>query len=412
MAAGPVKIKEVRAGEICYNIGLSMKTIELPFKVKKAILACGADMKGAFALAKGDTAYLFEGFGDLSDLDNFTRYEEAIRAAQEKLKITPKIVVCDLHPNYFSTQFARKNRDRHHFSGRRANRKIVPVPIFQVQHHEAHIAGAIVDNDIKGDVLGVAFDGTGYGQDGNIWGGEFFTGNAKKLKRIAHLEYIPMPGGEVCVREPWRMAASCLYSAFGENFLKLKIDFVERIYKKKWAALKKMVDRKINSPLTSSMGRFFDAAACLILNKDISGFEAELPIELERISEKGIDDAYDSACAAKIIKGVVRDIENKAVARIISAKFHNSIAGMILNMAKKAKIKKVVLSGGVFQNKYLADRAMKLLSENDFKVYGHKNIETNDSGIPIGQIAIANARRNTQYTIRNTREAITRRKCA
>lgn len=370
-----------------------MKTIKLPFRVKKPILACGADMKGAFALAKGDTAYLFDGFGDLSDLNNFTRYEKAVRASKKKLNIKSQVIVCDLHPGYFSTQFAvsYKNRDRHHFFGRTADRKM-SVPIFQVQHHKAHIASAIADNAVKGEVLGVAFDGTGFGADGNIWGGEFFIGNAKRLKRVAHLEYIPMQGGEMCIKEPWRMAASYLYAAFGNDFLKLKIDFVKDIDKKRWAVMKEMIDKKINLPLTSSMGRLFDAAACLILNKHISNFEAELPMALERIATPAIGDSYDFDSSTKIIKGVVWDLEKGIDLSMISAKFHNSIAELILKAAKKAKMKKIVLSGGVFQNRYLKGRAVKLLGKNDFEVYAHLNVETNDSGIPIGQIAIANAR--------------------
>ena len=344
-----------------------MKTIELPFKVKQPILACGADMKGAFALAKGRDAYLFDGFGDLSDLDNFTRYEKAVGGAEKKLNIRPQIVACDLHPGYFSTQFA-ENRDS---------------DPFKVQHHEAHIASAIIDNGISGEVLGAAFDGTGYGPDGNIWGGEFFTGNAKSFERIAHLKYIPMPGGEACIKEPWRMAASYLYSVFGS---------VKGYDKKRWAILKNMIDRKINSPLTSSMGRLFDAAGSIILNKEKASFEAELPIALEKMAATDIDDSYRSDDSADIIKGIIRDIEKKVAAGIISAKFHNSIAAMILSAAKRSKMKNVLLSGGVFQNRYLKDRAIRLLSSNDFKVYTHSNIETNDSGIPIGQVSIANAR--------------------
>jgi hydrogenase maturation protein HypF len=383
-----------------------MRTIKLPFRVKRPILACGADMKGAFALARSDKAYLFDGFGDLSDLDNYTRYENAVRETEKRLKIKPEMVVCDLHPGYFSTQFAGKNRDRHHFSGRTAGRKIVSVPIFQAQHHEAHIASAIIDNDIKGEVLGVAFDGTGYGTDGKIWGGEFFAGNAKKFKRVAHLEYLPMPGGEMCIKEPWRMAASYIYAALKnrDGFI-----FSGRSSDKKNEPvpifpifLFQMIEKNINSPMTSSMGRLFDAVGSLVLNKELSGFEAELPIELEKIVDKderghyGFEfkkrDGPDSIDVSKAIKGILKDLNNKVPRPKISAKFHNSIAEIILSAAKKAKIKKVVLSGGVFQNKYLVDRTVKLLNQNSFKTYVHRNVQTNDSGIPIGQIAIANAR--------------------
>ena len=377
-----------------------MKKLTLPFRVRKPILACGADLKGAFALAKGYKTYLFEGFGDLSDLDNFTRYEKAIHAAGKKLNIRPKIIVCDLHPDYFSTQFAKSY-----------TQYAVRTTLYEIQHHEAHIASAIIDNDIKGEVLGSAFDGTGYGTDGNIWGSEFFTGKIGSLKRIAHLEYVPMPGGEMCVKEPWRMAASYLYSVFGGRFLKLKINFVKEIDKRKWVVLKDMIDKKINSPLASSMGRFFDAAGSIILNKRLASFEAELPIELERIADASIDDSYNSANSAEVIKGVVRDIENRRAVSVVSAKFHNSIADMIVRMAKKAKIKQIVLSGGVFQNIYLVNRVVKLLNKNNFKVYTHSNVETNDSGIPLGQIAIANFLIPKSYSL-HPKMANARRVCA
>ena len=343
------------------------------------MLACGADMKGAFALARGDTAYLFDGFGDLSELDNFTRYEKAVKTAETILKIKPKIIVCDIHPGYFSARFAEN-----------LQLKTYGLQLYKVQHHEAHIAGAIADNRIKGDVLGVAFDGTGYGSDGNIWGGEFFKGGIKNFKRVAHLDYIPMPGAEACIKEPWRMAASYLYSAFGGGFLRLNIDLVRGIDKKKWAVLKTMIDKKVNSPLTSGMGRFFDAAGSLILNKKFAEFEAQLPVELEKIAADDIDDGYGADNSAGIIKGMVKDIEKKAPASIISAKFHNSIAEMILAAAKKIRMKKVVLSGGVFRNKYLIKRTAGVLANNGFMVYTNLKVETNDSGIPIGQIAITN----------------------
>jgi len=358
-----------------------MKTIELPFTVKRPILACGADMKGAFALAKDRDAYLFDGFGDLSDLDNYARYGKAVRAAEKKLKIYSQAVVCDLHPGYFSTQFAQN-----------FTQYAVRCTLYEVQHHEAHIASAIVDNDIKGDVLGVAFDGTGYGSDGKIWGGEFFVGSAKKFKRVAHLSYIPMPGGDMAIREPWRMAASYIYSASGD---------VKCYDKNRWAILKRMVEKNINSPMTSSVGRLFDAAGSLILNKELSRFEAELPMELEKIVDKNESGHYDfefkkndivSIDMSKTIRGILKDQAKKISKSTIAAKFHNTVALMVLNIAKEFNIKDVVLSGGVFQNKFLSRKTQELLRGNGFKVYSHSNVETNDLGIPLGQIAITNAR--------------------
>lgn len=363
-----------------------MKEIKLPFIVKKAVLACGADLKGAFALAKGDRAFLFDGFGDLSQLDNFERYEKAVKAAIVKTGIRPKVVACDLHPGYFSTRFAEN------------------LQPFKVQHHEAHVASAIVDHAIKGDVIGVAFDGTGFGLDGNIWGGEFFVGNARKLERAAHLEYISMPGGEAAIREPWRMASAYLYKALGRDFLKLNIDFVKELDKKRWAVIRRMADKKLNSPLTSSMGRLFDAVGSIVLSRQRADLEAELPVILERIASRRTDEAYSFTIkadkgmniiqASQVVKSVTSDLAKKTDTAVISAKFHNAVADMILKVAlairKRSDVSTLVLSGGVFQNSYLTGRTAIMLEERGFKVYTHKRVATTDSGIPIGQLAIAN----------------------
>lgn len=372
-----------------------MKIIELPFNVKRPILACGADMKGAFALAEGSKANLFEGFGDLADPANLTKYENSIRRQIKALKIEPEVIVCDLHPGYFSTQFAQAFTDR--------SRKSV---LFKVQHHEAHAASAIVDSGIKGDVIGVAFDGTGYGLDGNIWGGEFFVGDLRQMKRAAHFEYIPMPGAEAAIREPWRMAVSYLYRIFGRKFLSLKIDLINRLDEKQAIALTAMIDKSINSPLTSSAGRFFDAVGSLVLSKEKAAFEAELPIELEKMALEFCRDKYDFGIESKkdgiiikfsnTLRGIVKDLSLKADPLTISGKFHNTIADVIsdvsMKLRKKYRINKVVLTGGVFQNKFLTGRAVELLKKQKFDVYTHLNVSTNDSGIPIGQIAIARAR--------------------
>lgn len=372
-----------------------MKIIELPFRIKRPILACGADMKGAFALAEGSKANLFEGFSDLADPANLTKYENSIRRQIRALKIEPEVIVCDLHPGYFSTQFAESYRP-----------STIDYRLCKVQHHEAHVASAIVDSGVKGGVIGIAFDGTGYGLDGNIWGGEFFVGDLRQMKRAAHFEYIPMPGAEAAIKEPWRMAVSYLYKTYGRKFLGLKIDFINRLDKKQTAALTAMIDKDINSPLTSSAGRFFDAVGSLVLAKEKAAFEAELPIELEKMALELCRDKYDFAIESKkdgiivnfsdTLREIVRDLSLKADLLTISGKFHNTIAGVIsdvsMRLRKKYRINKVALTGGVFQNKFLTGRAVELLEKNKFNVYTHSNVSTNDSGIPIGQIAIARAR--------------------
>ena len=360
---------------------LMTRRIRLPFKVKRPILACGADLKGAFAMARGNEAVLVDGFGDLADLDNFTRYEKAVKAELKKMRIKPGIVACDLHPGYFSTRFAETLHP-------------IPCTLYPVQHHEAHVASAIVDNAIKGRVIGVAFDGTGFGHDGNIWGGEFFVGDLRKLRRAAHLDYIAMPGGDKAVLQPWRMGASYLY-----NIKNRRSPF------KKQKLVETMISANINSPLTSSMGRLFDAVGSLVFAREDIVKEAELPMELERIVIPS-EDKYGFSLkkrpdgtiidASKIIEGVMKDLSKRSGKGSISAKFHNTISDIIVTvcaeLSKRFNIKKVVLTGGVFQNRYLSERAAGLLKRKGFTVYRHSGVPANDSGIPIGQIAIAEAR--------------------
>jgi hydrogenase maturation protein HypF len=373
-----------------------MKIIDLPFKVKKPILACGADLKGAFALAKSDRAYLFEGFGDLGEVDNFARYEKAVKAQTKKLEIEPEVIACDLHPAYFSTQFAEN-----------LQLTTCRLRLFKIQHHEAHIASAITDNRLKGDVIGAAFDGAGYGTDGNIWGGEFFIGNIGKFKRAGHFSYMPMPGGDAAVMEPWRIAVSYLYKIFGRKLLDLKIDLIKKLDRHDVRIIEDMIDKKINSPLMSSAGRFFDAVGSIILSKKGAEFEAELPIALEKMALELCSDSYGFDIRlkdgmreidfSKTVRGIVRGLSSgKSDPMTSASKFHNTVAEVIADMSaalKKAyKINKVVLSGGVFQNKFLAKRGRALLEKRGFSVYTNSTISTNDAGIPIGQIAIANAR--------------------
>lgn len=372
-----------------------MKIIQLPLKVNRPILACGADLKGAFALAKGSKAYLYEGFGDLADADNLHRYETAVRRAERKLKIKPAVIACDDHPGYFSGRFAEVH-----------GLELMIPDLYGVQHHEAHVASVIVEHSIGGKIIGVAFDGTGYGLDGNIWGGEFFTGGIKGFTRRAHFDYMPMPGADAAVREPWRMAVSYLYKAFGGDIHRIKIPLIKNIPAKKLSAVINMIDSGINSPVTSSAGRLFDAVASIVLRRDISRFEAELPIALEKMAGDNVDEGYpfDIVSGGKaltigtsdLIKSVVRDISDNVKPSEISAKFHNSIAGIILRtvtlIRNKTGIKKVVLTGGVFQNRYLSAAVQAALRKSGFIVYTNSGTNTNDNGIPIGQLAIANAR--------------------
>lgn len=372
-----------------------MKEIALPFSLKKPVLACGADMKGAFCLAAGKRAYLVDGFGDLADLANHLWYERAIAIYGARLGIRPQVVVCDLHPGYYSGKI-----------GEGCCPAGGSVRLCRVQHHEAHIAAAIVEHAIAGEVIGVAFDGTGFGSDGQSWGGEFFAGTLRRLERIGHLAYVPMPGGDRVVAEPWRMAVSHLYRSLGARAFSSKLGLLRKVDRARLAAVREMIDRNTSSPLTSSAGRLFDAVGSLVFEKALAAKEAELPLALERIAEDACTEAYDFAVRsekgmiitdpAPVIAGVAADLQKKGRKGAVAAKFHNAvaraIAAVVRRGAKGRRTKRVVLTGGVFQNGFLTARVTRLLAEKGFTVYRHGSVETNDHGIPVGQVAIAAAR--------------------
>lgn len=353
--------------------------------IKKSILATGAQLKSTFCISNGKTLYVSEDFGNLDDAENFDRFVKAVDKSQKNLKIKPRVIACDMHPEYLSTKFAKS-------IVRNGN-------IFEVQHHHAHIAACMAENDLNEKIIGIAFDGTGFGTDSNIWGSEILVADYEGFERAAHFEYVKMPGADMATKQPWRMACSYLYSAYGKDFLKLKIDFVKNLDRGKWRILEKMMENDINSPLTSSAGRLFDAVSALCMIRQVVQYEAQAAVELEKIIEEGIDEKYDYRIEGKTIsfkdaiKGIVSDLRKKVPSSKISAKFHNTLACAAVDVCKKIrkdkKIKKVALSGGVFQNKYLNKRISELLTGDGFEVFKHKIFKPNDSSISLGQAFIA-----------------------
>jgi len=371
--------------------------IILPYRTKRLVLALGAQSKSAICFARNNSAWLLDSSGDLSDPENFKKFEKQIRLLQGKFKARPDIIACDLHPEYTATRYA-------HSLAKSIERRVKGV-----QHHEAHVAGCMADNNIKGMVIGVAFDGTGFGRDGNIWGGEFFVGSVKGFKRAAHLRCIPMPGGEACIREPWRMAFSYLYEMYkGDTKLFRRIlRFCLRKAVSSSDILAQMIDKKINAPLTSSMGRLFDGVSALIGICGSTRYEGEAAIRLEEImqgierpiAEKKYNFKYKNEDDIVLIDwepvmgGIVKDLKNNVKRQEISLKIHNAVCGMIKDtcklLRKKYKINKACFSGGVFQNKYLSRNIKLVLEKEGFDVYMHKNIPTHDGGIALGQAVMA-----------------------
>jgi hydrogenase maturation protein HypF len=381
-----------RGNEIVFRRarGFAPFPIVLNFKFQESILACGAELKNSFCLGKKNFAFMSHHIGDLENLETLTSYEEGIEHLQRIFHISPTLVAYDLHPGYLATKYALALED---------------IPKIGVQHHHAHIVGCMVENEIEGEVIGVSFDGTGYGPDGTIWGGEFFICDYREFKRVGHLEYIALPGGEKAIKEPWRMAAAYLYKIYHDKMFDLDINFVRKLDRRKWPTIQKMIDKGINSPLTSSSGRLFDAVSALVGIRNEIHYEGQAAIELEMAAgaEDGVypfdlENSEDKilVLCEPLIRRIVSDLERGVGVESISSGFHNTVAKIILcvclELKKTSGLKRVVLSGGVFQNSLLLEKTYVLLDNNGFKVFTHHRVPTNDGGIALGQAVVANER--------------------
>ena len=369
--------------------GYVPNAINLKFNVD-GIIAAGAELKNCFCVGKDNQAILSQHIGDLKNFETFDFYKQTIDQFKKLFRINPQIYVADKHPNYLSTGYINR---------------IENVEKIYVQHHHAHIASCMAENNLDEKVIGISFDGTGYGDDGNTWGSEFFVCDYLSYGRINHFEYIAMPGGDKSADEPWRMAVSYLYKYFGKDFLKQNLLFLKDIPKEKIELVITALEKNINCPLTSGAGRLFDAVSALINLCTTNGFEAEAPMRLESIIDKNCKEAYqfdvsDDISFKKMFVQIIEDLNNKVEISVISAKFHNTIVNVVLQVAieirKSQNINKIALSGGVFQNKYLLKNVENKLKENSFDVYTHTKVPSNDGGIALGQIVIASKRLKTE----------------
>lgn len=348
----------------------------------EGILATGAELVNCFCIGKDSQAIISQHIGDLKNIETYDFFCETIERFKKLFRFSPNLVVSDLHPDYLSSQYAAQSSIKH----------------LKVQHHHAHIASCMAEHKLDEKVIGISFDGTGLGDDNNIWGSEFMVCDLADYSRITHFEFMPMPGGDKVTDEPWRMAVSYLYRTFGRRFTEFNLPFLKDIPSQSVEILCDAIDRKINSPLTSGSGRLFDAVAALINLCTNSKFHAEAPMRLESVIKKGCTESYKysvdkTISFAPAIKGIVEDIQQNISNEIISAKFHNTIVKIIADVACKIRdshqLNRVVLSGGTFQNKYLLENTEKILAQHDFQVYSHLKVPTNDAGIALGQMVIA-----------------------
>ena len=331
------------------------------------VLAVGGHLKNTVAIAVGQQVFLSQHVGDLDTPEARNAFERAIDDLCRLYRFQPEMVACDLHPDYASTRWALD-------SG---------LPVVETQHHQAHAAACAAENRIEGRYLGVAWDGTGYGTDGVIWGGEFFLAEGAQFERIAHLRPFRLPGGEAAVKQGWRSAASLQWEAMGPDAVS------ERSEKR---VLLRMLERGINAPWSTSVGRLFDAVASMAGVAQESRFEGQAAMLLERqIGELTTDDCYPlrEGDWAPLIEAVDLDVARGEPAAYIAARFHNALANWIVSVAEHAGERRVALSGGVFQNGYLVERTAALLEARGFQVYTHQRVPPNDGGIALGQAVIA-----------------------
>jgi hydrogenase maturation protein HypF len=353
------------------------------------ILACGGELKNSLCLTKKHYAILSQHIGDLSNYETLEFFKETLANLKRLFRAEPEYVAHDLHPLYLSSRFAAA----------------LPLPRFPIQHHHAHIASCMAEHHLRGRVIGVAMDGTGYGTDGKIWGGEFLSADYHSFNRMAHFRYVPLPGGDAAVRQVWRPALSWLKEAFGNEYPD-SLPFLQLVPERDVRVVSGMITRGLNSVLTSSCGRLFDAVASLIGLRQEVTFEGQAAIELEMIARPEIEDCYsfeiEDRTPAQIdfrpmIREIVRDLADGAfksdVKTVVASRFHNTIAAVIgkvcQQIRKNERLNRVCLSGGTFQNVFLLQRSVSLLRRHGLEVFIHSQVPPNDGGIALGQAVIA-----------------------
>lgn len=347
-----------------------------------SILAVGAELKNVIGLSKDEKVFLSQHIGDLENLEAYAFFKMTMEHIQQIFEIEPELIVHDLHPEYLSTKWAKEQS----------------LPLLGVQHHHAHLAACMAENDLRGPVLGIIMDGTGYGTDGTIWGGEFLIGDYTGFSRKACLEPMVLPGGEAAIRAPWRTGLSYLYHAFGVD-----LPDIPMLAGKDISPVLQMVDKQINSPLTSSCGRLFDAVAALAGGKQEIRYEAQAAIEFMQAARNDLgtdattfnlldSDGMRMISVDHVINEHISRVKSGHALSSLSQWFHNSLVQTFTSVAQRLReehdIHEVVLSGGVFQNKLLFEGLVRSLSEQGMKVYTHEQVPTNDGGIALGQVAV------------------------
>jgi hydrogenase maturation protein HypF len=353
------------------------------------MLAVGGELKNTICLAKGRHAFMSQHIGDLENLESYRFFQDVIEHFERILEIEPGAIAYDLHPGYLSTKWALAQKG---------------VRLVGVQHHHAHIASCMAENHVEGRVIGFSLDGTGYGSDAHIWGGEVLQADYGGFERSAHFDYVPMPGGAKAIQEPWRMAIAYLAHHWGHEFLNLPIPFVRQLDKREAGTILQMLARNVNSPMTSSCGRLFDAVAALVGLRTHVNYEGQAAIELEAAIGDSTDaNAYPIDLRAEadawildtrpMFERLVEDLRRQVQVGAISRRFHNGLVEAFVQLAVKLRdrhgLDRACMSGGTFQNVFLSENLRTRLDTLGFKVFTHAEVPPGDGGLSLGQIMVA-----------------------
>ncbi len=361
----------------------------MPITLKQkcsGVLAVGAHQKNSVALQIGNNAFVSQHIGDLETEESVVSFQEAITSLCRLYDAKPDLIVCDQHPDYISTRYAEST----------------DIPVKQIQHHHAHVSACMAENQLEGPVLGVAWDGTGYGPDQTIWGGEFLLIGDQSYERVISLRPFRLPGSAKAVKEPRRSALGILFEIFGKSVLDMThLPLMQSFSEKELQVLIGMLQTGFNSPQTSSIGRLFDAVASLIDLRQTISFEGQAAMELE-FTTHGLSDEVHYTCSladtvdwAPMINELLDDIGNGTGPGLMALKFHNCLVEMIVQVAKKVDVEKVALSGGCFQNRYLTERSIDRLEAEGFRPYWHQRLPPNDGGISVGQLFAAGQKKQS-----------------
>jgi hydrogenase maturation protein HypF len=380
-----VRVVDERAHIIRRARGYVPEALTVLTTFERPILGAGPELKHTFCLGDGDHAIVSHHIGDLENYDAMAAFLEGVSHYKRLFEIEPEVVAHDLHPEYLSTKWAME----------------LDIDKIGVQHHHAHVASCLADNGRADKVIGLALDGTGWGEDGSVWGCEVLACDLADYERVAHLRNVAMPGGTMAVREPWRMAASYLDAAMGEDADRLGLGLIARS-RERWAAVVQMARAGINSPMTSSAGRLFDAVAALCGVRERVSYEGQAAAELEQLADASVDWGYPCPVSSgeidgvELVAAVAEDLAQGRPVPVVAAAFHNGLAAALTTVCKLVRrdldLDAVALSGGTWQNLRLLQRVRKQLIEADFDVLVHHRVPPNDGGISLGQAVVANAR--------------------